>query len=87
MGVFVSSQFDEAGVVLCDSREYFLYDKFDSFVVDSPFVGEYVAARLALIIAHVLWLNHLIMEGDLLEVITLLSNPTHECPYFIYVIK
>lgn len=51
--------------------------------VDSALIAECLVARLALTITHDLGLSSVVLEGDSLELITLLSDLNVVCPWVI----
>lgn len=71
------------GVVVWDWRSSFLQAKSDRSFVDSALPVECLVTYLALSIAHVLGLRCLILEGNSLEAINLLSDPNGELPWAV----
>lgn len=60
-----------------------MHARSDGCIAASPLLAECMAAKLALSTTHDLGLRCLILEGDSLEVISLLSDPHGDIPWFI----
>lgn len=71
------------GVVIRDWRVTFVLTKSDQCLADLALIAECWAARLALATALELGLRCVVLEGDSLKVISLLSYQNGACPWSI----
>lgn len=71
------------GVVIRDWRGNFVLAKSEWCLADSALVIKCLAACLVLSTAHDLGLSHIILDGDSLEVISLLSDMDCICPLYV----
>lgn len=90
---FIKTNFDGAfcassltggvGIVVRDWRDTFLLARLHGCLAVSPLMTECKVARLTLSIAHDLGFRYLILEGDSLEIIFLLTDPHEEIHWLI----
>lgn len=80
---YASSLSRGVGVVVHYWRGFFVHAKSEGCYVNSVFVTECLAARLALATTHGLGLSCVILEHDSLEVTSLLDNSREKIPWVI----
>lgn len=79
----VTSSICRVKVMVRDWRGAFVHAKLNQGLATSPLMPECLAAKMALTTAKDLGLTCLVLQGDSLDVISLLQNPLEDTPWII----